>query len=103
MSTKLNSKEPSKMGSAEESLQGLENTEDLNEDPKFIEKILREVESDPCLTVNSVDCVLGSSLGDNYMSLVKRAFVRGSALRQKIGNKIIELLLFSKLLNLRKM
>ena len=49
----------------------------LDEDPRFLEKVLREFLGDPLLVVEKVKCELATSAGSNFMSIVKRAEVSG--------------------------
>lgn len=48
------------------------------EDPQFIEGVLRRKFRDPFLVVHKVSCVLGTSVGDNFLSIIKRATVTGT-------------------------
>lgn len=77
-----------------------------DEDPQFIEVVLREQFRDPLLVVHKVSCVLGTSVGDNFLSIIKRATVTGTLFvsegedddddesRSKRGVSIVILLLF---------
>lgn len=48
-----------------------------NEEYTFIEEVLRKHFNDPHLVVDRVACELGSSVGDNFLSVIKRATVTG--------------------------
>lgn len=51
--------------------------EDSQEQQDNVEKLLKLAENDTHLTVDSIECLPGSQQGDNYMSIIKRIFVRG--------------------------
>lgn len=48
-----------------------------NEDSNFIQEVLRRHFKDPRLVVDRVKCELGSAIGYNFMSVIKRATVSG--------------------------
>lgn len=48
-----------------------------NESPSMLQRVLRKYENNKNLLVISCDSVMGTRMGDNYMSVVKRVKVLG--------------------------
>lgn len=53
-----------------------------NESTEILERILRKFESNESIQLTSCKSALGSHIGDNYMSVVKRVSVIGKSNRE---------------------
>lgn len=49
------------------------------DESEFIEELLRSYFNDPGLVVNKVSCVLACAVGENFLSIIKRATVSGTS------------------------